>query len=82
MDLNNKIHSFKNDDEFIIFAIKQEPVFYTSNGITYFDFDFSDNYNDCINNNEFFKIEDEMSNIKKRKELNYRLIVKKINNIV
>jgi len=79
---DTKVMTFKNDDEFILFAINITPIMYKNNDMNYYDFDYSDKYKDCLNNKICFKIEDEMSNIRKRKELNYRLIVKKIDNLL
>jgi len=81
--MNNKILIFQDDDEFIEFAINVTPVITMStDGHSFYDFDYSPAYMDCIKNNKQFNILDELSNIKKRKELNYRLIVKPISNLV
>lgn len=79
---DKKILYFKNDDEFIIYALKTTPIVYCNNNIHFYDFDFTDEYSNAIKNNIFFKIENEFSSINKRKELNYRLIVKKIDNLI
>ena len=82
MNTDNNVICFKNDDDFISFAINIQPIIYNQNGINYYDFDYSDKYKKAIEDKEFFKIEDKMSNINKRKELNYRLIIKKIDNLI
>lgn len=76
-----EIREFNNDDEFIGFAINVTPVFIKSNDVTFFDFDFTDDYKQCIENNIFFKINDIDSSIMKRKELNYRLVCKPVENL-
>lgn len=74
--------TFKNDEDFIAFAINPDPIYQEIEGTTYYSFNLSDNYYNCIKKNITFVIEDPHSSIRKNKEFTYRLVTFKIKNIV
>lgn len=79
--MDNNILTFKNDDEFILFAINPEPVFYEVNGVSAYKFNLSNKYL-AIKPTHKIKIEDADSYINKRKCLNYRLCSYVIDNLI
>lgn len=74
---------FKNDDEFINFCLKSDPTIYHNDeyNFRYFDYDFTDEYNNAINNGINFIINDPNSLVFKRKAVNKGLITKPIQNL-
>lgn len=83
MKEDEKIKKFKNDADFINFAINKQPIFeQTKSGVDTFDFGFSEIYEKCVKEGILFDIEDPHSRIKKNKQFSYRTITKNVDNLI
>jgi len=79
----DKIIIFNDDDEFFTFVVnpnlivKKNPL-----GILYHTWDYTDDYKNAILNGMYFKILDPKSRMKYRNNITYKLVPKKIQNII
>ena len=87
-DKEKNIIYFDNDDEFYIYAVKPELIPIKTdhidkygNPVYYTDWNFTDVYNNAINNGSTFIIKDENSQIFKHGAVSYRTITKPIQNL-
>lgn len=87
-DKEKNIIYFDNDDEFYEYAVVPEIVAYKTNHIDkfgypiyYYDWNFSDMYNDDIKNGMLYMIKDENSQIFKHGAVTYSTITKSVPNL-
>lgn len=80
---NEKYILFDNDDDFFQFALDPTPkVRRMDETHCYYDFDFTNYYNEALNNNKFFVILDENSKITKHDAISYHLVTKRVKNLI
>lgn len=75
------ILSFKDDEEFTNYCLKPDPIIRTNDVCTYYDYEYSDNYLNDVENGVLFKIEDSNSKVKKRGVVCRKLITKPVQNL-
>lgn len=79
----NDLLYFDNDKEFIDFCMNGSPTVYHDDTINadYYDYDFTDLYNNAITNNKYFVITDPLSLVTKNKLAFRGLISKPVQNV-
>lgn len=83
MEYIDNIIFFDTDEEFEVFAIKPEYVYKTiRNGVSTYDLDYTDCYNDAITNNKQFCFRNTDSKIAKRNAVSINAVTKPISNIL
>lgn len=84
--LHDEIMSFKSDADFFNFCVNPEIVFKEfvdkeGNTRCYYDFEFTKAYSDAVEQDVYFVIEDEDSQIFKHGAVSYRSITKEVENL-
>lgn len=83
METVDNIIFFDTDEEFEMFAIKPEFVYRTiRNGMTTYDLDYTDGYNDAVGSNKQFCFRNTDSKIAKRNAVSVNAVTKPISNIL
>lgn len=83
IDNGNKLSIFDNDDEFISFALNPSPNIHTDqNGCKWFDYDYTDDYRNMINNGYRFYISCPNSSVCKRNGISVHTVFKPVSNLV
>lgn len=83
MEVKNNIMSFNTDDEFTDFCLCKDAIsgIDDKTGIMYYDYPFTDEYLQAVNNGLKFNILDYDSKVMKRGCVNRGIITKRIKNL-
>ncbi len=77
-----KIIVFENDEEFDEFAIDpQVRIFSDDNGIHYYDWKFTADYENEVENGTIFYIKDRNAEVLRRNSCTYKIISKRVENV-
>lgn len=83
IDKDNKLCIFNNDDEFEAFAINSSPTIHKdTNGVSWFDYGYTDTYNQMCTDKYRFCITDPNSKILKRNGTSIHTMFNPISNLV
>lgn len=83
IDKDNKLCIFDNDDEFVTFGISSSPTIHQDdNGTSWFDYGYTDDYNQMCADKYRFYISDPNSKILKRNGASVHTVFIPVSNLV